>query len=83
MSCGVGLDAAGILRGCGCGVGRQLQLRLDPLAWESPYAAGAAIKKKKKNRDRQTDPEMKEACFSLPQHYMAFVFRSEVPSGHT
>ena len=23
-------DAAWILRGCGCGVGRQLQLRLDP-----------------------------------------------------
>ena len=33
---------------CGCGVGRQLQLHFDPyLAWEPPYTAGAALKKKK------------------------------------
>ena len=32
---------------CGCGVGRRLQLRLDPLAWEPPYAMGAALEKAK------------------------------------
>ena len=26
----------------------QLQLQLDPLAWEPPYAMGVALKKKKK-----------------------------------
>ena len=31
-----------------CGVGRQLQLRFDPyLAWEPPYAMGAALKRPK------------------------------------
>ena len=35
---------AQILRGCGCGVDRQLQLRFDPLAWKLPYAAGVALK---------------------------------------
>ena len=32
---------------CGCGVGQQLQLRFNPLAWEPPYVAGAAQKGKK------------------------------------
>ena len=36
-----------------CGVGGQVQLRLRPLAWESPYALGAALKKKKKRRRRR------------------------------
>uniref|UniRef100_A0A8W4FKA7 KRAB domain-containing protein n=1 Tax=Sus scrofa TaxID=9823 RepID=A0A8W4FKA7_PIG len=36
-------NTARILRCCGSGIGRWLQLRLDPyLAWESPYAAEAA-----------------------------------------
>ena len=34
----------------GFGVGWQLQLRLDPLAWEPPYAAGVALKSKKEKR---------------------------------
>ena len=33
---------------CGCGVSQQLQLQFDPLAWELPYAIGAALKRKKK-----------------------------------
>ena len=41
-------DVAQILQCCCCvcGIGQQLQLRLDPLAWEPPYAAGAALKSK-------------------------------------
>ena len=83
MSCGVGCrrgsDPAWLWLWC----------RPAAAAPIGPPSLGISIcrrcghKKKKKNRDRQTDPEMKEACFSLPQHYMAFVFRSEVPSGHT
>ena len=34
---------------CNCGVGQQLELWLDPLAWEPAYAAGMVIKKAKKN----------------------------------
>ena len=40
-------DAVWILRCCGSGVGRWLQLRLDLLAWEPPYAASAALEKTK------------------------------------
>ena len=32
---------------CGCGVGRQLRAPIRPLAWETPYAAGAALKRQK------------------------------------
>ena len=35
---------------CGCDVGWQLQLQLDPLAWEPPYAMGAALEKTKKDQ---------------------------------
>ena len=41
-------DKAQIWCCCGCGVGWQLQLWFDPLAWESPYAAGVALKRQKK-----------------------------------
>ena len=42
-------DAAWILNVCG--VGQWLQLRFDPcLAWELPYAMGAALKKRKKRK---------------------------------
>ena len=30
-----------------CGAGQQLQLHLDPLAWELPYAMGVALNKQK------------------------------------
>ena len=42
------IDAARIPRCCGSNVGRQLQLRLDPLAWEPQYATGVALKRQKK-----------------------------------
>ena len=35
---------------CGSGAGRGLQLRLDPLPWEPPYAVGTALEKTKKNK---------------------------------
>ena len=44
MSCGVG---------CRCStdrVGQQLQAPVRPLAWELPYAVGAALKKKEEKR---------------------------------
>ena len=31
-----------------CGAGQQLQVLFNPLAWELPYATGAALKKEKK-----------------------------------
>ena len=57
---------AQIPRCCGCGVGRELQLPIQPLAWEPPYAVGVTLKrggKKKKARgltasfyDDENDP---------------------------
>ena len=46
-------DKAWIPHCCGCGVGRQLQLQFDPLAWELPYAAGVALKRKKEKRNKE------------------------------
>ena len=42
-------DAAQTWGCCGCGAGWQLQL-IQPLAWELPYAAGAALKRQKKKK---------------------------------
>ena len=47
-------DAARIPRGCGCGVGRWLQLQL---AWEPPYAAGAALEKAKRQKIKKINKE--------------------------
>ena len=41
-------------RCCGCGVGWQVQLRFDPLAWEPSYAVGAALNSKKKRKSMLT-----------------------------
>ena len=46
--CGMVMDAAQIWCCCGCDIGWQLQLLIQPLAWELPYAAAAALKKNKK-----------------------------------
>ena len=35
---------------CGCGIGQQLQLLFNPLAWELPQAVGAALKSKKQKQ---------------------------------
>ena len=43
-------DGAWVPCCCGCGVGWQLQRQFDPLALELPYAAGAALKRKKRER---------------------------------
>ena len=41
-------DASRIWCCHGCGVGRQPQLLIRPVAWELPYAAGAALNKQTK-----------------------------------
>ena len=38
------------------GVGQWLWLRLDPLAWESPYAVGEALEKAKRLKKKKTKP---------------------------
>ena len=43
---------AGIWHCYGSGVGQQQQLRLD-LAWESPYAAGVALKRQKDQKKKK------------------------------
>ena len=42
-----------------CGVGQQMQLQLDPLTWELPYAAGATLKRLKQ---KQKKPLQKFKC---------------------
>ena len=54
MSCGIGCRCGSVP--CGCGVGRWLQLRLEP-----PFAVGAALKrqktkKRKKRKDKPPPP---------------------------
>ena len=51
---------------CGSGIVQQLQLQLDPPAWEPPYATGAALKKKtKKKRKRERKKERDELLLVL------------------
>ena len=47
--CSVGHRHGWIWCYSGCGVGQQLQL-IRPLAWERPYAAGPALKRKKSSK---------------------------------
>ena len=54
LSYGVGRSLAGNPCGCGCGIHRLADAApILPLAWELPYAAGAAEKKKKKERKKK------------------------------
>ena len=43
-------DVAQILSCCVCGIGRQLQLQIRPLAWEPTYATGVVLKTQKKEK---------------------------------
>ena len=45
-------DAAQIPRCCVCGIGQKLQLLIRLLAWEPPYAAGAALKSQKERKNK-------------------------------
>ena len=45
-------DASWTLCCYGCGTGQELQLGFDSLAWELPYAAGAAVKRKTKKETK-------------------------------
>ena len=48
---------AWILSCCGYGAGQQLYLQFDPLAWELPYTAGVALKRKGKKEERKRKKE--------------------------
>ena len=80
-------DAARITRCCVSGVGSWLWLRLDPLAWESPYAAGAAQeiakrqKKKKKGCQKRTKILFlvymnKNVTKNIPSLYFSYTHKS-------
>ena len=43
-------DAAQILHCCGSGIGLAATVPIRPLAWEPPYAVGAALEKTKKKK---------------------------------
>ena len=45
-------DEAQILQSCGCSTGPELYLWFNYLAWKLPYAAGAALKSKRKKEKR-------------------------------
>ena len=74
MSCGVGHRQAWIPRCCGCGIAIA---PIRPLAWEPPYALGAALKRKEKKRQclfylntRKTFQDEPEAlCTNLPEQF--------------
>ena len=69
MNCGVGRicgsDPALLWLWCGPAATAQIQ----PLAWEPPYAVGAALEKKTKKKKKKEEEE-ENNCFSLE----AFVF---------
>ena len=50
-------DATGVWCCCGCGEGQEATAPIRPLAWEPPYAAGAALenKKIKKNKKKNSN----------------------------
>ena len=60
-------DVARIPRSCGCGCGRRLKLRFDPLAWEPPYATGMAQEKAKrqKKKKKRKSAELLKSQISL------------------
>ena len=51
MSCGVACRRGSDLRCCGSGIGQWLQLQFRALAWEPPYATGAALGKGEKKKE--------------------------------
>ena len=60
MSCAIGSRHGSDPSLCDCGVGWQLQLRFDPLAWYPPYAMGRALKKKqKKTKQKKTKKKLR------------------------
>ena len=52
VRCGVGRRLDLDPHCCGCGVGWQLQLQFDPLAWELPHAMMWPYKAKKKSKTK-------------------------------
>ena len=61
---------AWIWRCCGCGVGQQLQLRFNPLAWEPPYTAGAALKRQNKQTNKNITAQRRQRQMDISiQHH--------------
>ena len=58
------LSGLRIPRCCGCGVGRRLQLLIQPQAWELPYAATAALKRPKRRKEKNYLHQQKNAEMS-------------------
>ena len=56
---------AGIWFCCGCVVGRQAAAPFQPLAWELPYAAGAALKIEKKFKRKETTKHFSDTISGL------------------
>ena len=61
-------DTAWILH-C-CGIGWQLWLPIRPLAWELPYAAGAALKKKQHSREDKMAEQKEDVELTSSHKYI-------------
>ena len=60
---------------CGCGVDPVARAPIQPLAWESPYATGAAqemakTKKKKQNKNKNYKTSLSEMKMNLKDHHL-------------
>ena len=58
---------------CGSGVGLAATAPTGPLAWEPPYAAGAALEKAKRQKNKL--PPKKETAKSKPNHTSDIVYK--------
>ena len=64
MSCGVGHIMPQISCCCGCGVAL-----IRPLAWEHPYATGAALKTKQNKQTKKDREEKKRNLKEKLRHF--------------
>ena len=71
-------DTVQIPHCCSCGVGWQLQIQLVPLAWEPPYAAGVALRRKKEKKNLVNQMSSKFKIFSLQKALLRKI-KSRVP----
>ena len=71
-------------RYCDYGIGRQLQLRLDPLAWEPPYAIGVVLKKTKRQKKKNPYVEIPTPYFSECDYIADETFKEviQLKQGH-
>ena len=67
-------DEAGIPCCCGSGVGLAATAPIRPLAWEPPYAMGAALKKAK--RQKKKKKEERGTVLSILEIHQNWIFDS-------